>query len=104
MLISIQSDSCDVRDQATAAKGAASPASKLPDVPGYRLEEQLGSGVIGDVYRAVHATSGDAAAVKLIRTSRTDARQPMLQFIRQMSRLSDLHEFDLQRRWQALLH
>jgi serine/threonine-protein kinase len=46
--------------------GDATPLSEWPVIPGYRLEEWLGGGGGGNVYRAVQQLAGRTVAVKIL--------------------------------------
>lgn len=51
---------------APAAAAGGNPADAPPQIPGYRIEAEFGLGGMGVVYRAVHLTTGEAAAIKTI--------------------------------------
>ena len=51
------------------------PDPRLPTVPGYALEELLGQGYSGQVYRARREDSGDEVALKVFRPQRCVGRQ-----------------------------
>jgi serine/threonine-protein kinase len=71
---------------------AASPG-KFPgvqNVPGYELEEELGSGSMGVVFRAVHLATGKQVAIKLISPRQSASEHAMQLFIREASMLGRL--------------
>ena len=56
-------------DSAGAAQTEAMPIREIPQQIGsYRVEDCLGEGSFGIVYRATHVTSGETVAIKLLKT------------------------------------
>jgi serine/threonine-protein kinase len=51
------------------------PAPRLPTVPGYAVEELLGQGYSGQVFRARREATGEEVALKVFRAERCQGRQ-----------------------------
>jgi len=77
----------------TAGRKAADKASRfagVTEIPGYELQEELGGGTMGVVYRAVHTATGQAAAIKLITQRQSTSEHAVKLFIREASLLGRL--------------
>jgi serine/threonine-protein kinase len=66
-------------------------AARLPAVPGYELEELIGSGSMGCVYRAVQLATGASVAVKVISPAHAHDQEATRMFIREATLLSGLN-------------
>ena len=73
-----------VREDRAGARGEA-PAS--PSLPGFVVQEQLGRGATGVVYRAEHVATGRAVAIKQMLPSRTGQTDRVLRFEREVELL-----------------
>lgn len=65
-----------------------------PAIPGYRLEQEIGRGAMGVVYRAARAADGHAVAVKVITPAEGTSRKDVGRFLREaaiMTRLDHPH-------------
>ncbi len=62
----------------------------LPTPPGYSVEEEIGRGAMGVVYRATHLESGNACALKLVTPEYAANEQSLAYFVREASSLSQL--------------
>ena len=72
-------------DDATRA-----PEVSLPELPGYRVENELGRGGMGVVYRATSARTGQPVAVKTITPARGADRKQIDRFLRECRILGEL--------------
>jgi hypothetical protein len=61
------------------AEGVQGP-DELPEIPGYTIQERLGEGGMGVVYRATHDPLGRIVAVKIIRAGEHAGRQDLQRF------------------------
>lgn len=61
-----------------------------PSVPGYTLEQEIGRGAIGVVYRAARASDGRAVAVKVIAPADGTSRRDVDRFLREAAIMSKL--------------
>ncbi len=62
----------------------------FPDIPGYRIEEELGQGGMGIVYRAVCLADGSQVALKTIVPGRSCQREVVQRFLREAQILGQL--------------
>jgi serine/threonine-protein kinase len=69
---------------------ARSRFTNVREIPGYELQEELGGGAMGVVYRAVHTATGQAAAIKLISQSKSASEHAIQLFVREASLLGRL--------------
>lgn len=77
-----------------SAKAGTEPQLRLDglrDVPGYDLEDQLGGGAMGVVFRAKHRSTGQPVAIKLISQRQTTSEHAIQLFIREASLLGRLN-------------
>jgi serine/threonine-protein kinase len=74
---------------ASDAKG--SRFAGIQEIPGYELQEELGGGTMGIVYRAVHTATGQAAAIKLISQRQSTSEHAIQLFVREASLLGRLN-------------
>lgn len=82
-------------DPAAAAPPSLADSSPREDaapshVAAYRIRKQLGSGLLGTVYRARHETTGDVVALKLLLPSRFAAGERMQRFLKKAAALCEL--------------
>ncbi len=59
-------------------------------VDGYRVEEQIGSGLMGDVYRCVHGARGEEVALKVLRASWSQNAEVVARFEREARAASSI--------------
>lgn len=52
------------------------------DLPAYRIVEKIGSGAMGDVYRAIHKITFDTVAIKVVHESRVKSIRDVQRFFR----------------------
>ncbi len=75
----------------TATFGSASSGGSIGtragvrEVPGYALEDELGGGSMGVVYRALHKATGETVAIKLINQRQSCSEHAIQLFIREAS-------------------
>jgi serine/threonine-protein kinase len=72
------------------AAAAKSPAG-LPNIPGYRLEAEIGRGDLGIVYRAVQTSLGRTVALKVMTPAVSAADKTLQLFVRECGILSQLN-------------
>jgi pSer/pThr/pTyr-binding forkhead associated (FHA) protein len=60
-------------------------------IPGYALQEELGSGAMGMVYRAIHNATGQVVAIKVISQRQTRSEHVIQLFIREANLLGRLN-------------
>jgi serine/threonine protein kinase len=70
------------------ADGKGRAPSQL--IPGYELREQLGVGAMGIVYRAVHTSTGQEVAIKLVGQKLTTSERAIQLFVREANLLARL--------------
>ena len=73
-----------------ATTPALTPGEKLPDVPGYRILDELGRGGMGIVYRAERLADGTRVALKTILPAANVNRKQVDRFLREASVLQKL--------------
>jgi serine/threonine protein kinase len=66
------------------------PRPPVHAIPGYALQEQLGVGAMGVVYRATHTSSGRQVAIKLIAQRLTSSERAIQLFIREANLMGRL--------------
>jgi len=67
------------------------PSGDRPNVPGYRVEELLGSGGQGTVFRAVQLTTSRMVAIKVLAGGSLLSRQRQIRLEREVAILASLH-------------
>ena len=75
---------------ATVARDSTVDHRPHPDIPGYRIEGELGRGGMGVVYRATRKRDGSAVALKTITSGREASRKQIDRFVRECRILADL--------------
>lgn len=64
--------------------------SSKPAIPGYDLHEVIGTGALGQVYRAVKLATQQEVAIKIVRPDRAASQEHLQIFVREISVLSQL--------------
>jgi len=65
---------------ATVAEPPSVVGESLPSIPGYRLEDELGRGGMGVVYRAVNEASGERVALKVLLAGAKATSEDLIRF------------------------
>jgi pSer/pThr/pTyr-binding forkhead associated (FHA) protein len=63
----------------------------IREIPGYQLEEEIGGGSMGVVYRAIHAATAKPVAIKVISPRQSASEAAMQLFVREASLLGRLN-------------
>jgi hypothetical protein len=71
------------RSTRSTAINARTTTADRPQIPGYKLEEKLGSGGMGTVYRAVRLSDGRTVAVKVLTPVVTAEKTAVDRFLRE---------------------
>jgi hypothetical protein len=74
----------------TGQTNAGSSIAPIQPLPGYELQEELGGGSMGVVYRALHTTTRQEVAIKLISQKQTTSEHAIQLFIREANLLGRL--------------
>jgi len=74
-----------------SSTGTGSNFANVQQIPGYELQEELGGGSMGLVYRALHKATGQAVAIKVIRQRESASEHAIQLFIREASLLGRLN-------------
>ncbi len=77
-------------DQGVRATNSA-PLERVPTVPGYRIENEVGWGDLGTTYRATRLATGEACALKLLTSSDRMNERTVQAFLREAGVLCQLH-------------
>jgi serine/threonine-protein kinase len=77
-------------DESTVGKLPALTSSDLPDIPGYRIEDMIGSGGMGVVFRARQLEPNRLVAVKMLRSGAFASQQEQARFSREAEALAAL--------------
>ncbi|MBC8113144.1 MAG: protein kinase [Candidatus Saccharimonas sp.] len=71
--------------------GAATSPSRMPTVPGYEIESEIGWGDLGATYRATRLATGEPCALKLLTPADRMNDRTVQVFLREAGVLSQLH-------------
>jgi eukaryotic-like serine/threonine-protein kinase len=82
--------SSTVIERPTLLDSDAAHLSADQSIPGYALQEELGSGAMGVVYRALHEATGREVAIKVIGQKQTTSEHAIQLFIREANVLGRL--------------
>jgi serine/threonine protein kinase len=74
----------------TTATLAEKKFASIREIPGYELQEELGGGSMGVVYRAVHTATAKSVAIKVISPRQSASEAAMQLFVREASLLGRL--------------
>ena len=85
-----QNDSETAGDDRPAPAAPALPPDAAERVPGYELQQELGQGAMGIVYRALQKSTGRMLAVKLMKPNVVPSVDRLRLFVREASILSKL--------------
>ena len=66
-------------------------ALTFPEIPGFRLDKEIGQGGMGVVYRATRESDGQRVAIKTIRAEANAAQKEIDRFLREATILEKLH-------------
>lgn len=80
-----ESRSLSADSQVPGSLDTFDPVVHAPQIPGYRVEAQVGRGQFGVVYRGVQISSGRDVAIKVSSRSATPSSEEMQRFIREAS-------------------
>ncbi len=77
-------------DQGVRTTGSAQP-ERVPTVPGYKIENEVGWGDLGMTYRATRLATGETCALKLLTSSDRMNERTVQAFLREAGVLNQLH-------------
>ncbi len=69
----------------------SAPPERVPTVPGYKIENEVGWGDLGMTYRATRLATGEACALKLLASSDRMNERTVQAFLREAGVLNQLH-------------
>jgi len=79
----------------TAEKGSAQTGDRrfafVREIPGYELQEEIGNGSMGIVFRAMHSATAKPVAIKVISPKQSASEAAMQLFVREASLLGRLN-------------
>jgi eukaryotic-like serine/threonine-protein kinase len=75
----------------TSATLAEKKFASIREIPGYELQEELGGGSMGVVYRATHSATAKSVAIKVISPRQSASEAAMQLFVREASLLGRLN-------------
>jgi serine/threonine protein kinase len=75
----------------TSATFAEKKFASLREIPGYELQEEVGGGSMGVVFRAIHAATAKPVAIKVISPRQSASEAAMQLFVREASLLGRLN-------------
>ncbi len=70
---------------------AVAPQPRLPTVPGYRIENEVGWGDLGVTYRATRLATGELCALKILTPADRMSERTVQVFLREAGVLNQLH-------------
>jgi serine/threonine-protein kinase len=74
----------------TAATRAEKKFASIREIPGYELQEEIGGGSMGVVFRAIHSATAQPVAIKVISPRQSTSEAAMQLFVREASLLGRL--------------